>query len=670
MKSIKIFIAILIMIFYPRVITAENYGEPLSDCIDESQFPNAVPAPDSLSLGVLFIQFADWQTNINARGSVDSVISGTSDTIFYKYRDYYNLLVSENYYKTDANLQPPYPLSPHGEDVYGSMVDYYNEISYDKFKLNVTIINPYHIISGDTLLVWLTASNNKDYYDNLTSALSSLYYQATNQAINNGWISTTGDYQKYAIVYAGDRNDDSDNNRGLWPRAGGNRYIMEEKNFWVPREFSDIGTHVHEFGHLLGLPDLYGNSRNCSTGAKRGIGSFSLMASGSGGFQGGREQRPTHMCAWSKLVLGWVNPVEITSNIEDRYIPNLEQNDTAYVYYISGSMTGNWYSDEYFIIENRQPIGFDGDFKDQSGQGGGLLIYHKDQYSIFPNGEYIDLEEADGGNDLDIECGDYGSLADFFPGTTDNKSFAPWSNPNSYSHAAAFTDFAVLDINQNGLNISADLYSNSPPKTPSNFRITGRPGESATLRWNANNDPDLQGYKIYRKSDGQNQFFHIATVSQQTISYTDNQVTISRFGPGIATYHITAIDNNQNESDPTYDRWVSYNILWKILSENLNIPDEYGLIGNVPNPFNPITTIKYQLPEESIVVLKIYDLMGREIKILINKTENAGFKNVIWDAKDKNGRPVSSGMYFYRLDVVSMESREEFHKTKKMLLLR
>jgi flagellar hook assembly protein FlgD len=91
---------------------------------------------------------------------------------------------------------------------------------------------------------------------------------------------------------------------------------------------------------------------------------------------------------------------------------------------------------------------------------------------------------------------------------------------------------------------------------------------------------------------------------------------------------------------------------------------------NYPNPFNPLTSIRYNLPEESIVVLKIYDLMGKEVKTLIHRTENAGFKNIMWDSKDKNGISVSSGMYFFRIDAFSNENDEEFHETKKMVLIR
>jgi len=553
-------------------INTNIYGEPLYNCIEETQQNIVITSPDSLSLGVLFIQFADWQTNLNARGSIDSINTTTLDTVIYNYRDYYNLLCSENYYITDTTLQNPSPLSPHSEYVYGSMIDYYSEVSYGKFELNVTIINPYQIINGDTLLVWLTASSNKDYYDNMNFAISTLFDEASNAAINSGWISSLSNFDRYAVVYAGDRNDDNDNNNGLRPSASGIKYLMEEKNYWVPWEFSDIGTHVHEFGHLLGLSDLYGNSKNCETGAKRGIGSFSLMASGSSGFQGGREQRPTHICAWNKIVLGWINPIEISSNLIDVNIPSLEQNDTAFVYFISDTINGNWYTGEYFIIENRQSIGFDGDLFSQLVEGG-LLIYHRDSQSFFPNGEKIDLEEADGGNDLDIECGDYGSLSDFFPGTTNNNSFSNWTNPNSKSHIGSFTDFAILNIDQTENIISANFYNNAPPKTPSNFRITGRVGQHPTLHWTQNNEPDISGYNIYRRLNGQSQFYLISTINHPNSIFIDNQVTINRFGNTYVTYHITTIDSIQNESNKTVNKWIRYHP-WKSLvadsSENLS----------------------------------------------------------------------------------------------------
>ena len=93
------------------------------------------------------------------------------------------------------------------------------------------------------------------------------------------------------------------------------------------------------------------------------------------------------------------------------------------------------------------------------------------------------------------------------------------------------------------------------------------------------------------------------------------------------------------------------------------IPIDYTLFQNYPNPFNPVTTIRYDLPEQSQVTLMIYDILGREIRRLINSSQDAGHKSVIWDGTDEFGRNVGTGIYLYRIKA------GDFSQTKKMLLL-
>lgn len=85
---------------------------------------------------------------------------------------------------------------------------------------------------------------------------------------------------------------------------------------------------------------------------------------------------------------------------------------------------------------------------------------------------------------------------------------------------------------------------------------------------------------------------------------------------------------------------------------------------NYPNPFNPVTTIRYELPEKSFVNITIYDMLGRQVRTLINQTQDAGFKSVIWNATNDNGKLVSAGVYLYKIQA------GEFVQTKKMLLLK
>jgi hypothetical protein len=105
-------------------------------------------------------------------------------------------------------------------------------------------------------------------------------------------------------------------------------------------------------------------------------------------------------------------------------------------------------------------------------------------------------------------------------------------------------------------------------------------------------------------------------------------------------------------------------IVTEVSTEEVNIPKGKSLLQNYPNPFNPTTTIRYLLNESSKVKLTIYNLLGQKIKILQNAFQNAGEYSVVWDATDDRNNPVSSGIYFYRLDT------NEMNFIKKMVLLR
>ena len=94
------------------------------------------------------------------------------------------------------------------------------------------------------------------------------------------------------------------------------------------------------------------------------------------------------------------------------------------------------------------------------------------------------------------------------------------------------------------------------------------------------------------------------------------------------------------------------------------IPITFILHQNFPNPFNPITTLMYDLPENALVTLNIYDILGTEITQLVNTVQEAGLRSVLWDATDSMGRPVSAGIYLYQIQA------GELVQTKKMVLLK
>ena len=94
------------------------------------------------------------------------------------------------------------------------------------------------------------------------------------------------------------------------------------------------------------------------------------------------------------------------------------------------------------------------------------------------------------------------------------------------------------------------------------------------------------------------------------------------------------------------------------------MPITYHLYSAYPNPFNPTTTLDYGLPEDAMVNVTIYDMMGRVVKTMVNTQQNAGFKSVRWNATNDKGSPISAGLYLNTIQA------GEFMQTKKKVLLK
>ena len=96
-----------------------------------------------------------------------------------------------------------------------------------------------------------------------------------------------------------------------------------------------------------------------------------------------------------------------------------------------------------------------------------------------------------------------------------------------------------------------------------------------------------------------------------------------------------------------------------------NIPEKYSLSQNYPNPFNPSTVISFSLPVDSKVLIKVYDVMGKEVATLVNERLQAGSYATTFDARQGgSSRGLNSGVYFYRL------TTEGFSETKRMVLIK
>ena len=101
---------------------------------------------------------------------------------------------------------------------------------------------------------------------------------------------------------------------------------------------------------------------------------------------------------------------------------------------------------------------------------------------------------------------------------------------------------------------------------------------------------------------------------------------------------------------------------YEVVAARKALPTKFALGQNIPNPFNASTVINYDVPEKAQVRVEVFDLSGHKVRTLVNGVETPGFKSVVWDGNDDSGKPVASGVYFYRMNTAS------YNETKRMIL--
>lgn len=145
-------------------------------------------------------------------------------------------------------------------------------------------------------------------------------------------------------------------------------------------------------------------------------------------------------------------------------------------------------------------------------------------------------------------------------------------------------------------------------------------------------------------SDGVASFMY-ATISLQSGNITPGKIILN-LGSSIPSYfHISSsyrLNGGDVTEGPSYTHGVTN------VEENL-IPEKFEVAQNFPNPFNPTTTIKFGLPEASQVTVKIFNMIGQEVKTLVNEFKNAGTYSVTWNGDNESGKKITSGVYIYRV---------------------
>jgi hypothetical protein len=99
-------------------------------------------------------------------------------------------------------------------------------------------------------------------------------------------------------------------------------------------------------------------------------------------------------------------------------------------------------------------------------------------------------------------------------------------------------------------------------------------------------------------------------------------------------------------------------------TEDVNLPTGFQLLPAYPNPFNPVTTVRYQLPFSSDVKMTVYDILGREVVVLLHGQKNAGIHNIRWNGTNRFGQSVASGTYFVVMKALN------FNQIQKVLLIK
>jgi hypothetical protein len=170
------------------------------------------------------------------------------------------------------------------------------------------------------------------------------------------------------------------------------------------------------------------------------------------------------------------------------------------------------------------------------------------------------------------------------------------------------------------------------------------------LSWNESVDEDFQYFMVEKTSMSGFEMIETADAFYVDENYISSEVH---------SYRVAAVDHAGNQSE--FSEVVEVAVL---AIDNQVTPDVFALHQNYPNPFNPTTQIKYDLAEDALVSISIYDVMGRKIKSLMNINQSAGYHSLRWDATNNIGEAVSAGMYIYTIQA------GQYRATKKMVLLK
>ncbi|MCD6161598.1 MAG: T9SS type A sorting domain-containing protein [candidate division Zixibacteria bacterium] len=244
----------------------------------------------------------------------------------------------------------------------------------------------------------------------------------------------------------------------------------------------------------------------------------------------------------------------------------------------------------------------------------------------------------------------------------------------SYSQAIDAGDPDILDLDGSISDIGAYggpygefyEYQDLPPRVPDSLQAEiPASNDAIIICWHYNTESDFNRYQLHRDtiSEFEPSVFNMIAEPETSV-YIDTEFDVYHS----YYYRISAIDNQDNISE--YSEQIGVIFTGFDDFNDTIIPRMAVLHQNYPNPFNQNTIIRYYLPnvgyQPAEVELYIYDILGRQVRQLVNERRYPGEYEVIWDGRDDNGQSLSSGVYFYRMFV----TKAELTRPRKLILLK
>lgn len=208
------------------------------------------------------------------------------------------------------------------------------------------------------------------------------------------------------------------------------------------------------------------------------------------------------------------------------------------------------------------------------------------------------------------------------------------------------------------------------PEKPRNISVTHNANNRIILSWLGNGESFDVSYGIYRKTGGGAFVLYdsVSNTGHPLRGYPYSWMDPAVSGSGISTvsYYLKARNKTPNSIrvSPPSDT-VSTTYLHYLLKQPTSYsPGHFKLFQNFPNPFNPSTSISFEIPEEGMIELKVYNLLGQHVRTLVNEIRSSGLHATIWDGRDKQGRSVGGGIYLYTV------ATKDALLCRKMILLK